>query len=110
LPRFSATMLAPDIAQLFEGSYRIANRTALMSIDAIEPASFAGQQGFRFTYSYTIQDEEVQRKGEAQGAIIGGKLYMITFEAPRIHYFDRDLEAFRQIAGSAIVAPVAVKR
>jgi hypothetical protein len=110
LPRFSKSMLAPDIAQLFEGSYRLANRTALMTIDAIEPATFAGQQGFRFTYSYTIQDEEVQRKGESQGAIIDGKLYMITFEAPTIHYFDRDVEAYRQIATSAVIGPATTKR
>ena len=101
LPRFSRTMLAPDIAQLFEASYRVALATSLMSIDAIEPASFAGHEGFRFSYSFTVQGEEVKRKGEARGAIIGDKLWMITFEAPAIHYFDRDVEAFRKVADSA---------
>lgn len=104
LPRFSPTMLPPDIAQLFEGSYRVAVGTSLMSVDSIEPASFAGAQGFRFAYSYTIQDEEVRRKGEATGAIIDGKLWMITFEAPEIHYFARDLEMVRKLAASARIA------
>lgn len=103
LPNFSKTMLVPDIAQLFESSYRIANETSLMSIDKIEPASFAGQSGFRFTYSFTIQNEEVKRIGEARGAIANGKLYMITFEAPSIYYHERDIESFRKIADSAVI-------
>lgn len=101
LPRFSKTMLAPDIAQLFESSYRVANQTSLMSIDAIEPASFAGTQGFRFKYTYTRQGEEVRRLGEANGAVVSGKLYMVTFEAPAIHYFDRDVAQSRMVAESA---------
>ncbi len=109
LPRFSATMLAPDIAQLFEGSYRVAVGTSLMSIDSMEPATFAGQQGFRFTYSFTVQNEEVKRLGEARGAIVGGKLYLITYEAPKIHYFNRDVAAFRALADSAVLAAVKKK-
>jgi hypothetical protein len=110
LPRFSNTMLAPDIAQLFEGSYRIANNTSLMSIDLIEPATFAGQQGFKFVYSFTVQNEEVKRRGEARGAIIDGKLYMITFEAPIIHYYDRDIETARRVFESAVVGPAPKKK
>jgi hypothetical protein len=104
LPHFSQTMLAPDVAQLFEGSYRVAMATSLFAIDRVEPATFAGRSGFRFDYSFTVQDEEVRRKGEGIGAIVDGKLYLITFEAPAIHYFDRDLEVFRTLAASATVA------
>lgn len=109
LPRFSSTMLAPDIAQLFEGSYRIANSTSLMSINSIEPATFAGKPGFRFTYSYTVQNEEVKRNGEATGAIVDGKLWMITYEAPVIHYYDRDVDAYRSLATSAVIGAAPKK-
>jgi hypothetical protein len=109
LPRFSSTMLIPDVVQLFEASYRVANGTSLMSIDSVAPASFAGNPGFRFTYNFTVQNEEVKRLGEARGAIIGGKLYMITFEAPVIFYFDRDVEAFRKIVDSASIVPVVTR-
>lgn len=104
LPRFSSTMLAPDIAQLFEGSYRIANGTALMTIESIAPATFANKPGFRFTYSMVREGEEVKRQGEANGAVIDGKLYMITFEAPAIHYFDASVDAYRKLASSAVLA------
>lgn len=88
LPRFSKTMLIPDIAQLFESSYRVSIGTSLMNVDSVEPATFAGRPGFHFTYTLVVQGEEVRRKGTADGAVIDGKLYLITFEAPVIHYFD----------------------
>lgn len=101
LPRVSSTMLVTDIPVLFESSYRIALDTPLMRIDSVEPASFVGAKGVRFTYSFTRQNEEVHRRGEARAAIIGGKLYMITYEAPTLHYFDKSLTTFRQLADSA---------
>jgi len=101
LPRFSSTMLAPDIAQLFESSYRVSIGTSLMSVDSVEPATFAGKPGFHFAYTFVIQGEEVKRKGEATGAVIDGKLYMITFEAPVIHYFDAARGAAKSVVDSA---------
>jgi hypothetical protein len=108
LPRFSKTMLLPDIASLFESSYRVALGTSLMKIESIEPATFAGKPGFKFTYSFAVSDE-VKRRGEARGAIVGDRLYMISFEAPRIHYFARDVESFRKIADTAVI-PVGKKK
>ncbi len=101
LPKFSSKMLLPDIVQMFEGSYRIASGTSLFSIGNVEPATFAGQPGVRFSYSFVQQDEEVKRNGEATGAIINGKLYLITYEAPAIYYFDRDIAAYRKLVETA---------
>ncbi|NWK98808.1 hypothetical protein DM806_24720 [Sphingobium lactosutens] len=106
LPRFSSTMLAPDIALLFESSYRVSIGTSLMAIDTIEPASFAGNPGFHFTYNFVVQGEEVRRKGVADGAIIDGKLYMITYEAPVIHYFDAGAASAQALVASAQLVPV----
>ncbi|MGL5836882.1 MAG: hypothetical protein ACRCY3_00090 [Sphingorhabdus sp.] len=110
LPRFSKTMLPTDIPQLFEGSYRVANGTALMSVDKIEPATFAGKSGVRFAYSFTVQGEEVKRKGEATGAIVDGRLYMISYEAPVIHYYNRDLESYRKLVSSAVIGAKPKKK
>ncbi len=104
LPKFSATMLPTDIVQLFEGSYRVAAHTALFDIDKVEPTSFAGQAGVHFSYHFTVQGEEVMRKGEATGAIINHKLYLVTFEAPVIYYFDRDIAHFHAIVATARVS------
>jgi len=101
LPRVSATMLITDIPSLFESSYRIAFATPLMTIDNVTPAIFAGHKGVKFTYSFVRQGEDVHRRGEARAAMIGGALYMITYEAPTLHYFDKSVAAFRQLADSA---------
>lgn len=101
LPRFAATMLATDVVQLFEASYRLAGGSALFSVDGVEATTFAGHRGFRFRYSFTLEGEEVKRIGEATGAIVGGKLWMITYEAPAIHYFERNLADYRAIVASA---------
>lgn len=103
LPKFSSKMLLPDIVQMFEGSYRIAASTSLFSIGSVEPAVFAGHQGVRFTYSFVQQDEEVKRNGEATGAVIDGRLYLITYEAPAIYYFDRDIARYRRLVETAKV-------
>lgn len=103
LPKFTASMLPTDLVSLFEGSYRVAAGTSLFEIGKIEPAIFAGKPGVRFTYSFVQQGEEVRRNGEGTGAIIGGKLYLITFEAPVIHYFDRDIARYHTLVGTARV-------
>ena len=100
LPKVSATMLVTDIPVLLENSYRIALDTSSFGIDVIEPAQFAGSSGVRFTYHFSRQNETLQRRGEARGAVIGGKLYMITYEAPSLYYYDRSATAFRSVADS----------
>jgi hypothetical protein len=101
LPTVSATMLIADIPALLENSYRIALGTAAMSIGTVEPIAFAGGKGVRFTYQFTRQGETLHRRGEGRGAMIGGKLYLITYEAPALYYYDRSVAAARQVAESA---------
>lgn len=101
LPRFQSTMLLTDVPALLENSYRIALDTPLMTIDSVEPTIFAETRGVLFRYTFTRQDEEVVRSGEARAAIIAGRLYMITFEAPKTYFFPRDVDSFRSLAATA---------
>lgn len=101
LPHVSSTMLLTDIPALLENSYRVALQTSAVQIETVEPVQFAGAKGVRFTYSFSSQNETLRRRGEARAAMIGGKLYMITYEAPALHYYDRSYEAFRTVAESA---------
>jgi hypothetical protein len=98
LPLVSATMLITDIPALVENSYRIALGTTDMNVDKIEPITFVGNKGVRFTYTFTRQNESLRRRGEAHAAVVAGKLYMITYEAPTLYYFDRSAAAFRTLA------------
>jgi hypothetical protein len=100
LPKVSSTMLLTDIPALLENSYRVALQTSAVQIDAVQPVQFAGTNGVRFTYSFSHQNETLRRRGEARAAMIGGKLYMVTYEAPALYYYDRSYEAFRAAAES----------
>lgn len=102
LPRFSSTMLLTDIPALLENSYRVGRQITIYTSDRMEPTRFGGRDGIRFEYSFVGADE-VRRRGEAYGAVVGGKLYLITYEAPAIHYFDVSIEAFRQVVGRTTI-------
>jgi len=102
LPRFSSTMLLTDIPTLLENSYRAGLGVRVYTTDRMEPTRFGGRDGVRFEYSFTA-DDEVRRRGEGYGAIVNGRLYLITFEAPVIHYFGASIEAYRQLVGRTTI-------
>lgn len=107
LPKFDSKMLAPDIVAMFEASNRILLKTSLFTVDAIEPAKLAGHSGFRFAFTYTTQGVELRRKGEGRAAVIGGKLYLMTFIAPELHYYRKGIAEARAIMDSARIVAVA---
>jgi hypothetical protein len=98
LPKVAANMLLPDIPALLEATYRSQFRVNRISIDSQDVTTVNGKQAIRFTYTYVRGEDEVERKGEAVGAIANYKLYMVTYEAPAIYFFGKDLEDFRQIS------------
>ena len=100
LPKFSKETLPVEIPELLEGTYRTYKDSGSFQILSTEPGKFLARDGVHFTYTFTDEDE-LTRKGEARAAIIGGKLYMITFEAPRLGYFDKTVNMFRQLADTA---------
>ncbi|MBW6525360.1 hypothetical protein KZ813_00740 [Sphingomonas sp. RHCKR7] len=101
LPHFATTMLLTDLPDLIEQSYRLALGASLMTIDSVEPAQLGGERAIRFRYSFTRQDEELERHGEAIATIRGKKLYWMSYEAPSIFYYARDLESWRRLTASA---------
>lgn len=100
LPKFTTSTLLIEVPELLEGTYRTYKDLAAFRLLNVEPGSFLGSNGVHFTYEFTDSDQ-LTRKGEARAAIIEGKLYMLTFDAPRLHYFDRTLADFRALADTA---------
>lgn len=100
LPKFSASTLLVELPELFESTYRAAKQIADFRITDVQPARFLGQEGVVFAYEY-VDGDELTRLGEAHAAIVGGRLYMISFDAPRLHYFARNIDDFRRIVQSA---------
>ncbi|MGL5838246.1 MAG: hypothetical protein ACRCY3_07065 [Sphingorhabdus sp.] len=105
LPKFRSAMLPTEVVELFESSNRIILQSSIFEIDSVTPSKLGPYDAVRFNYSYAAQDEGLTRKGEATAAIVGGRLYMVNFIAPAIHYFDRDLDEIRQLVSSIKLSP-----
>lgn len=105
LPMFRSAMLPTDIVELFESSNRIILESSVFKVDTIAPARLGKFDGVRFSYSYAAQDEGLTRKGEGVAAIVDGRLYLVNFIAPAIHYFDRDIGEVRQMVASLQLRP-----
>ena len=97
LPKFTASTLLIEIPELLEGTFRAYKQIGRFTLTGSRPDRFLGRDGVYFSYEYTDQDE-LPRRGEARAVVIGKKLYMVTFDAPRLHYFDRTLADFRALA------------
>ncbi len=102
LPKFSSKMLPTDLAEFIETSARNVVDTPLFTTEAVEPATLGGHPGVRMRFSYTSSDE-LERKGEAVAAIVGGKLYAVSFDAPAIYYFDKDIERVRRMMANVTI-------
>lgn len=100
LPKFTKTTLLAEIPELLERTSRAYRGSGSFQVDNAEPIQFLGAEGVQFTYQFTDEDQ-LTRKGEARAAIVKGKLYMVTFEAPRLSYFGRVIGDFRHLADSA---------
>jgi hypothetical protein len=100
LPKFKSDMLPTDLVDLFEASNRILLQTSLFEVRSIEPTKLAGKDAVRFSYRYVVQNDELSREGEAVAANIDGRLYLVNFVAPSIHYYERDLPKFRTLVNS----------
>lgn len=100
LPKFTQSTLLIEVPELLEGTYRTYKQIGAFSLQGTQPAKFLGNDGVQFTYEY-VDADLLTRRGEAYAAIINAKLYMITFDAPRLNYFDRSISDFRALVSSA---------
>lgn len=100
LPKFLKSTLLVEVPELLEGTYRAYKNSGAFKLLSTEPGQFLGRDGVFFTYEFTDEDQ-LTRKGEARATIIDGRLYMVTFDAPRLNYFDKAAEDFRKLASSA---------
>jgi hypothetical protein len=100
VPNFRADMTPQDIASMIESFYRIRAGSSRFEMTGLQPRSFLGQPGFQFDYAH-LGGDEVERRGRAVGAIIGGRFYLALFDATRMHYFDAGLPEFERIVQSA---------
>jgi len=100
VPNFRADMTPPEIASMIESFYRIRAGSVSFNMTGLRPRTFLGQQGFQFDYEH-LGGNELTRQGRVVGAVIGQRLYMILFDAPRSHFFGAVLPEVERIVESA---------
>lgn len=100
VPKFRSSMTAPEIAAMIESLFRVRGGTVDFKTLALVPRPFLGASGFQYDFEH-LDGDEVRRKGRAVGAVIGGRLYLILFDATRSHYYDASLPDYEAIVRSA---------
>lgn len=94
---FKSTMAPHEIVALFQGYF---SREGSFQLDKLEPAEFAGTQGFRFRFTLVRKSDDVRLSGSGWGAVRQGELYAMTFIAPRAGFFPRHEPQVERIARS----------
>jgi hypothetical protein len=100
VPKFRADMTPPEIAAMLESLYRVRGGAVDFHTLSIQPRPFLGTGGFQFDYEH-LDGDELWRKGRAVGAVVGGQLYLVMFDAARSHYYDAALPDFESMVASA---------
>lgn len=96
---FRAKMQPGDVVTLLEGLMTRDGST--FQVDRLGPTPFLGTNGFKLEFSGVRKSDEVRLRGAAWGAVRNGELFMITYTAPRLSFFERNLPSVEAIAKSA---------
>lgn len=95
----NANMLPQEVAENLiaeiKASYSLDNINVLSN----DPAALDGQPGYRLLMEYKT-DRGLRRKYLAYGFVHKKGLYTLVYEAPTLHYFDRDLVVFEAVVKS----------
>jgi len=100
-PRFDSNMLAPELAEFFERSFRVQNALTEFTVDEVKVAPFGGHQGIALFYSYSLPNDALKRRGVARLAVAKDRLFVANFYAPQLHYFPSALPQIEALMDSA---------
>lgn len=99
LPPFRASMTPHEIAELYE--LLVTQDGSAFKLERLAPYAFGGAEGFRFEYSLTRKHDSLALLGVGYGAVVDKRLTLMTFSAPRTHYFPMLLPRIEAVAVSA---------
>ena len=100
VPKFRSNMTPPEIAAMLESFFRVRGGAVEFRTLGIAPRPFLGTPGFQFDYEH-LDGDELWRKGRVVGSVINGRLYLIMFDAARLHYYNAGLPDFEAVVASA---------
>jgi hypothetical protein len=96
---FHSTMQPEEIASLFGAYYSRGGSS--FDLEGMKPASFMGVPGMRFEFSSVRKSDDVRLKGVVWAAVKDKELFAISFTAPRLTFFPRELPQAEALVASA---------
>lgn len=100
VPKFRSDMTPPEIAAMLESLYRVRGGAVEFRTLGLQPRQFMGYPGFQLDYEH-LDTDELWRKGRVVGAVIDTRLYLILYDAARMHYYDNGIGDFEALVASA---------
>jgi hypothetical protein len=97
-PRWNNSMTPHDVVELYETL--VTQEGSAFRLERLAPIAFGGVPGFVFEHTTMTRDGPALG-GLTYGAVASGKLYLMSYTAPRSYYYEKHLAAVRAIAASA---------
>lgn len=101
MPVYRAKMAPHEIVEAFETV--VTQDGSVFTLGKLEPARFGGGEGFRFEYTLRRKQDSLVFSGLGYGTIANRRLYLMTFDAPRTHYFSKLLPGIEAVARSSSI-------
>lgn len=105
LATFKANAQPEDIVELYEA--RVSQDGSTFTRDKLAPCPFAGGDGFRFEFTLIRKSDEVTCKGVGFAVVKDRRLYLMVFQAARLHYYPTLLGKVEEVARTARISPSA---
>lgn len=102
VPVYRTGMTPPELTGMIESYYRVKGGITQFTPTTVEPIAFLGTTGIAMDFDYLTGDD-VRRKGRAVMAEVGGRLFLMTLDGTRSHYFDAAKPDFDAMASGARV-------
>lgn len=99
LPLFRSAMSASEVVELVVQTLSRVGAAHAEALD-LRPREFARRSGFEFDLRFASASG-LEMTGRAAGAVVDGKLYLILFTAPRVHYYDLYADEVERVMDSA---------
>lgn len=95
----NANMLAPEVADLYVAELRKRTGLERLAVVSNKPAKVNGKPGFQLVMQYK-NDEGLRIQIMTYGFVDKTGFYTLTYRAPYLYYYERDLKVFSALVAS----------
>lgn len=102
----SASMLPPEVADLYVSELRKRSGLERLTVLSNKPARVADKQGFELLMQFK-NDDGLRIQILTYGFVDKTGFYTISYRAPYLYFYDRDVASFKDLVGSFRQLPAA---